>query len=101
MAHAGTLRVDLEQDGVEVAVGGDLFDYEAVAGAFAFHPELLARAAKEGDEAGFYGLAEGLFVHVADHEDTACRGVLHDSGDESVRLGKIEIHTRKKQKARR
>src|ERR1700742_3690734 len=63
-----------------------------MAGAFALEPQLLARAAVERREAGFHGHAEGLFIHVADHEDTAARVVLNDRGDQSIRFGKVQNH---------
>ena len=92
MADAGALRFHLDQHGVAVAIGGDFLDHQAVAGAFALEPELVARAAVEGGEAGFDGLAEGLFIHEADHEDAAGGVILNDGGDQAVRFFEIEIH---------
>ena len=45
MADSGALKVDADEESVLVAIGRDAFDGEAVAGAFAFEPELLAGAA--------------------------------------------------------
>ena len=53
VTDAGAERFDFDEERVVIAVGGDFFDDEAVAGAFAFHPQLVAGAAVEGDEAGF------------------------------------------------
>jgi hypothetical protein len=64
-------RFDFDQQRVVVAIGGDFLHDQAMPGAFALHPKLVARAAVEGDEAGFDGLAEGFLVHEADHEDAA------------------------------
>ena len=60
VADAGAERFHLDEHGVAVAIGGDLLDDEAVAGAFALEPQLAAGAAPEGGEAGFDGFAEGL-----------------------------------------
>src|ERR1035441_4433444 len=92
MADAGTLGFDLEEHGIAVAIGGDLLDYEAMAGAFALEPEFAAGAAPEGGKTGFDGFVEGFLVHVADHEDATGGKVLDDGGDEAVRLFEIEIH---------
>ena len=89
VANAGSLGVDLEEEGVLVAVGGDAFDDEAMAGAFAFEPELLARAAIEGGIPRFKGFVEGFLVHEADHEDATGGVVLNDGGNQAVRF--IEV----------
>ena len=65
---------------------------EEMAGALAFHPQLVARAAEEGHVAGFDGLAEGFIVHESDHEDTAGLVILDDGGNQAVELGEIESH---------
>ena len=102
VADAGAMRFHLDQHRVEVAIGGDLLDHQAMAGAFAFEPELLPGAAVEGSEARLDGQAEGLFVHVADHEDAPGGVILDDGGDEAVRLFEIQIHGEKAiKKARR
>ena len=64
-----------------------------MAGAFALGPELVARAAVEGDETGFDRLAEGFVVHETDHENAAALIVLDDRGEESFKLAEIEIHS--------
>jgi hypothetical protein len=88
VADAGAERFDLDQHGVAIAIGGDFLDDQAVAGAFALEPELLARAAVEGGETGLDGAAEGLAVHVADHQDAAGGVVLDDGGDRGRRIWK-------------
>src|SRR5580704_9084597 len=55
VADARSEGFDFQEQCVLVAVGGDAFYDQAVAGAFALQPELLARAAVEGGEAGFNG----------------------------------------------
>jgi hypothetical protein len=61
-----------------------------MAGAFAFGPELLARAAKEGYVTARNGFVESLAIHVADHEHTAGSGILNDGRDEAILFVKIE-----------
>ena len=92
MADAGAERFHLDQDGVVVAIGEDFFHDQAVAGAFAFQPELLAGAAVEGGKAGLDGVAKGLFIHVADHQHAAGGVILDHGGDEAVGFFEIEIH---------
>src|SRR6185312_17046102 len=77
---------------VFVAIGRDFADDEAVSGGFAFHPELVARAAVECDEAGIAGALESHVVHEADHEDAVGRGVLYDRGDQTVEFFVVETH---------
>ncbi len=61
-------------------------------GAFAFEPELVARAAIEGCEAGFDRFAEGFLVHEAEHEDAAGGLILDDGGNQAVEFAEIEMH---------
>jgi hypothetical protein len=100
VADAGPCGFDAHQHGVLVAIGGDFLHGEAVAGGLALEPELLARAAVEGGETGLDGAAEGFLVHVADHQDAAGIVILDDRRDQSVELGKIQIHANSNKKAR-
>jgi hypothetical protein len=59
---------------------------------FTFHPELIARAAEERDEAGFNGLAKRLLVHEADHQHAPGLLVLNDGGEDAVEFREVEIH---------
>jgi len=82
---------NFENDCVIVAIGGGGDDAQAVAAGFAFHPELLAGAAPEGDEAGFEGFGVAGFIEEAEHEDFACGVVLYDAGDEAVHFFEIYL----------
>src|ERR1700756_4454488 len=62
------LDFDAEEQRVVVAVGNGFENAEPVAAGFAFHPELLAGAAPEGDEAGLEGGPVAFRVEEADHE---------------------------------
>ena len=84
MADAGALRRHLEEHGIAVAIGGDLLDHQAVAGAFALEPQFAAGPAPEGGKTGFDGFVKGILVHVADHEDASAGMILDDGGDEAV-----------------
>ena len=99
MADAGAERFDSDQHGVLIAIGGDLLDDQTVAGGFTLQPELVARAAEEGGEAGFDGLPKCLFVHEADHQHAAGGVVLNDGGDEAVEFCEIQIHKIPKRKS--
>ena len=65
---------------------------------FALQPELAARTAVERDEAGFDGLAEGLFIHIADHQHAARGMVLNDGSDQPIRFSKVQIHRKDNKK---
>ena len=70
----GTDLVDLDQQGVAVAVEAHGLDVLGVAGRVALAPVLLARAAPEHDAAGGQRAAQRLVVHPAEHEHLArCR----------------------------
>ncbi len=92
VAHAGADRVDFQEHRVAVAIGGNFLDDEAMTGGLALEPKLVAGAAIKGGEAGLHSLAEGLFVHEADHENAAGGGVLNDRGDEAVEFAEVQIH---------
>src|ERR1035441_6233341 len=51
--EAVALHLDAKEQRVVVAIGGGGDDAQAVGAGFALHPQLLAGAAPEGDEAGF------------------------------------------------
>jgi hypothetical protein len=80
-----------EDDCVVVAVGGCGDDAEAVAAGFTLHPELLAGAAPEGNEAGFEALGVADRVEEAKHEDFAGGCVLDDAWDQAVHFGEIDL----------
>src|SRR5579863_8207997 len=51
--QAVTFNLDAEEQSVVVAIGGGGDDSQPIAAGLAFHPQLLAGAAPEGDKAGF------------------------------------------------
>ena len=63
-----------------------------MAGTFAFKPQLVARAAEEGREAGLDGFAEGFFVHEADHQDAAGLVILDHGRKQSIEFFEIQLH---------
>ena len=68
-------------------------DAQAVAAGLALHPELLAGARVEGDEAAGEGALERFGIDEAEHKDVAVVGVLNDGGDEAVHFVEINIHS--------
>jgi hypothetical protein len=92
VADARAEGFNFDEERVVVAIGGDFLDDQAVAGAFAFHPQLVSGAAVESDEAGGAGFFEGFGVHEADHEDAVRGRVLNDGREEAVEFGVIESH---------
>ena len=81
---------DAEEQGVGVAVGAGADDAQAVPAGFALHPELVAGAAEEGDEAGAEGVRVAFFVEEAEHEDFAGFSMLDDAGNEAAHLVEVE-----------
>ena len=83
-------RVGGDEQGVAVAVGADGDEIEHMARAFAFGPEALLAAAKEGDLASGQGLCQRLRGHEALHQQLTAGGVLHHGGDHAIALGPVE-----------
>src|ERR1039458_3017641 len=77
---------------VAVGCGGD--DAQAVAAGFAFHPQFLAGAAPEGDEAGLKGFCIADGVEKAQHQHFAGARILHNAGREAVHLVEIDCGAR-------
>ena len=71
------LLVDLDQQGVAVAVEPDLLDPLPVAGGLALDPVLLARAAPVRRPAGRQRAGQRLVVHPAQHQHLAGVVLLH------------------------
>src|ERR1035441_6858244 len=85
---------DTKEHCVVVAVGCGGDDAQAIAAGLALHPQLLAGAAPEGDEAGFegFGVADG--VEKAQHQHLAGACILNDAGNEAVHLVKVDCGIR-------
>ena len=81
----GALLVDLDQQGVAVAVEPDLPDVLPVAGGLALDPVLLPRAAPVRRAAGADGAGQGLVVHPAQHQDLAGVVLLDDGRHQPLR----------------
>ena len=84
VADAGANWFCKDEQGIEIAIGPDLFDGEEVAGGFSLEPELVAGAREEAAFACFECFGEGGFVHETDHEDALSLPVLDDGSDEAV-----------------
>jgi hypothetical protein len=92
VADAWAEGLNLNQDRVLIAIGGNGLDYQAVPRSLPLQPELLAGAAVKGGKARFDGLAEGFVIHIPHHEDATRRMVLNDGCDQPTGFFKIEIH---------
>jgi len=60
--------LDAEEQAIVVAIGCGRDHSQPIAGGLALHPQLLARAAKEGDVAGFHRHPVRLRVGEAHHQ---------------------------------
>ena len=78
------LLVDLDQQGVAVAVEADLLDPLAVAGGLALDPVLLAGPAPVRRPAGGQGAVQRLVVHPAQHQHLAGVVLLHHGRHQPV-----------------
>src|SRR4051812_23189798 len=76
--------LDLNEQGVAVAIEGDVLHGLHVPAGFAFHPKFLAGAAPEMRFAGSDGRLEGSAIHPGHHQDAAGGLLLHDRGDKAV-----------------
>ena len=84
VAGTGSFLIDVENEGVLVAVGADFTDGLGVAGGGALVPEFLATAGVVNGLAEFEGAAEGFLVHPGEHEGFLGGGVDGDGGEEAV-----------------
>src|SRR5271170_5128260 len=84
VADARAESFDFDEQRVAIAVGGNFLDHQTMAGGLSFHPQLVARAAEEGDETRFHGFAERFVVHEAHHENATGLVVLDDSRQKAV-----------------
>ncbi|MNT74549.1 hypothetical protein D3C72_2133750 [compost metagenome] len=76
--------LDLQPDGVLIAIGADLPDRLQIAGAFALLPDLAARAAEIVGDAGFERKRQRLVVHMCDHQQLAVARIRHHGRHQAV-----------------
>ena len=81
---SGADLLDLNQQGVAVAIERDVFYGLSMAAFLAFHPEFLAGAAPKMGLAGGDGFFERSAVHPRHHQDATGAGFLHDGGNEAL-----------------
>src|SRR5262249_12884064 len=86
--------MDLQEDGVGVAVEVDRPDVLGVAALLALAPELTAAAAEVTRPAGANGLLVGLAVHPGQHQHLARVGVLRDGRHQPAGLVERDGHAR-------
>ncbi len=82
--------VDLEQDGVGVAIDEDLAHFLDVAALLALAPEAVAAAAEVDGPARAQRLLVGFAVHPGQHEDGAAVGVLGDGRHQAAAFVEID-----------
>ena len=84
MAATAAALVHMQDEGILVAVGEDLDNFLELAAGGALVPELLAAAAVVHRLAKLQGLAQGLGVHVGEHERRAGVGIHRHGRDEAM-----------------
>ena len=77
--------IDRDQEGVAIAVRGDVDEPKDVAGRLALAPQPIARSRVEVDLPGLERGRQGLAVHMSDHQDPPVVGVLDHCGRQAVR----------------
>ena len=88
----GTYGIYAYEQSVVVAIVLYVYDMEVVAACLALCPCGLARTAPEGNLASHYGQVVGLTVHVSEHKNLSCLGILYDGRYEALHLVKIYFH---------
>ena len=81
---AGARLLDLQPERVLIAIDAQFNHALDVAGTLALFPQCFARAAVVPGLAACDGIAQGLGVHVRDHQHVAGAGVGGDRGDQPV-----------------
>ena len=87
--------LDLEEEGVAVAVDKPAEDLLSVAARFPLLPELFAGAAPVVHVAGLNGVLEGILVHPGHHDHTTAflGAFLHDGGNQTASIEfQIQVH---------
>ena len=86
------LNFNLNQKRVAVAIRPCGNDFQAIAGSFAFGPQLVAGSAvKRHVPQGLRAVPCGT-VHKAEHQDFAVAGVLHDSWNQALHFVEVNFH---------
>jgi hypothetical protein len=88
--EAVAFHFDAEEQRILVTVGGNLYDAQAIAAGFAFHPELLARTAPKWNKAGCFCFAPAFFIEKSEHEDLTGARILHDAGCQAFHFGEVD-----------
>ena len=91
VAGGGAVLLDLNDDGVGVAVGEDLDDVLGIPRLLPLHPVLVAGAAEEPGLAVADGVFEGLLIHEGDHQHFAALHILNHGRNQAAHLGKIDF----------
>lgn len=84
LVAGGAGLLDLNEQGVAIAVEGHVHHALHMAAGFALHPVLLTGAAPEVGETRFYRALKRRPIHPGHHEDAAGRPFLNDGRDEAV-----------------
>jgi hypothetical protein len=91
----GSYGFGQDQQGVAVAIAGDLTQIQEVARGLPLGPEAPLAAAPEGDSARGLRRRQGFPVHVSEHEHRAAAGVLNDGRQQTAALVPVEfLHSR-------
>jgi len=80
----GAVGIDLEDEGVLIAVGGDGIHVQVVSAGFALEPEALAGSGIEAGELLFEGDFQAFAVHIGKGKHLSCGAVLNDCGNQAV-----------------
>lgn len=79
--------IDLQQDGVRVAVHLDFANGLLVTAGLAFSPQLSSRAAEVDGAAGLHRFVVRGLIHPGHHQNPSAGGVLSDRRQQSIPAG--------------
>src|SRR5216683_276310 len=87
------LNLDLEQQGIVVAIGRSLHHPQPVAAGLALHPQLAPRPAPEGHKPRLQRLRIAHLIQKPEHQHLARLRILHDPRDQAIHLRKVNLHS--------
>ena len=76
--------LNLHEQGIPIAIVGDVLHILCVPTGFTLHLELLTRTTPKVSLTRLHGFLQCGFIHPGHHQDPAISRILHDSGDEAI-----------------
>ena len=87
-----TMWMHLHKQGVVIAIHLDVNEVKEIATCLALGPQTLASTAPERNLLSLQCLLIGFFIHIAQHQDILCVGVLYYGRHQATAFLKIYLH---------